>query len=224
MMTQCPECNATVSDKSEACPQCGYRMALPSFYVNSSSMGLDVTWLLMDYVEEVGAGDSCFSGGGASDVQILLNNYDDSTREATRIQGGKIMQLADRRMTQLSENSLESKQLLLLKCYVQAIRDLQVERTPENLRAIAKKIRERFLPLCTRSDDQSLFQSASDEMEKEADRLERESAAPSTEGTGNSAKRSSGGCVLSLVAAIVGLLCVGWLPSLVTSALAVLHR
>ena len=178
MLVTCPECEAQVSSKSHACPKCGYDLALPPFYVNSSALGLDLTWLLMDYVQEVDPGRSCYGGGGTREVLVLFGNYDDEMREATKRRGWAILERIQQRITQLSERAEERGQLLLLIIYVQAMRDLAIERSEANLESIAAKLR-RFLLECKRDDDRLLFETAIADIQDEITAIKASQAPPS---------------------------------------------
>lgn len=156
MLTTCPECRQRISDKAERCVKCGYSIAFPEFYVQTASLGLDLAWLLMDYVELVGAGESCYGGGGTREVAVLLNNYDQATREATKRQGWLIIERAQKRLTRLSEKSEERSQLVLLIGYVQAVRFVAVERSKSNLEGVISRL-EKLRTQCTRAADAEMF-------------------------------------------------------------------
>lgn len=127
----------------------------------------------MDYIQEVDDG-GVLSGSG--DAWRFIGISDSDLLKSTRTQCQKIHQAAERRIGQLSEKSLERKQLWLMIYYLSILQSLLNWRTPDNHRALVNKIRERFLPLCSRQDDKGLFNSLITEIEIDIKTLETTTA------------------------------------------------
>lgn len=214
MLTSCPECGKQVSDKAQSCPNCGYSVSFPSFYIQSSNIGLDLTWLLMDYIEEIGGGDSCF-GWSPSDIRALLDNYNEEMREATRREASAIIQKVQSRLTQISENCEEHKQLLLLLWYVARVSMLANGKSLRNLELTCEQF-EGHMSKVTLEDDRHRFETALSDLRSEIATLKAKAQQPRSVATGleettarpKSSSFGSWGCailVVTLAAALIAI-------------------
>lgn len=187
MLVECPECGKEVSNKAESCPDCGSPVGYPNFYANVSSIGLDIYWLMSDYMEKYSKSDTLLSPSGT--YPILFGGryrYQDSY-EQTKEEALEIKDSAIARMRKLPEKSEEYRKLFLLARHMDAIvgtingphpGNSDMEGRPElqekcisNLEAVIDQY-EGLIEKCNTSDDKDFFQKRIDTIQEEIDKVQ----------------------------------------------------